>query len=128
MDMPQTNLGSREGEAVLLRQIDRLLRTTHDYRRSFPRAGYQGLTPLGLQVLLLLRQRGEMTVCDIAAALFSPRPTISNAVSLLHQKGLVVQSGDSRDLRIRYQCLSVLGASLIDDFAERLLRRDGPRS
>jgi DNA-binding MarR family transcriptional regulator len=126
MHMPRANLGTREGEAVALREIDRLLRQIHDYRRSFPRTGYCGLTPLCLQVLLLLRQRGEMAVCDIATALFSARPTVSNAVALLHQKGLVVQSGDSRDRRLRYQCLSVLGASVIDDFVAMTLGGEAP--
>lgn len=124
MDMPTTNLGGREGEAAFLREVDRLLRQVRDYRRSFPRTGYCELTPLCLQLLLLLRQRGEMAVCDLATALFTARPTVSNAISLLHQKGLVVQSGDSRDQRLRYQCLSVLGVSVVDDFVAKVLDRE----
>ena len=124
MHTPEVNLGSGEGEATTLRQIDRLLRLAHEYRRNFPRAGYRGLNTDALQVLLLLRRRGEMALCDIATALLRPRPSISNVVALLQQRGLVISSGDAEDHRIHYQRLSELGIAIADGFVTETLRRD----
>jgi len=123
MHMPETNVGSKAGEATMLRQIDRLLRVAHDYRRAFPRSGYRGLNPANLQVLLVLRRRGEMTVCDIATALRRPRPSVSNIVALLQQRDLVVGLGDSRDHRLHYQRLSSLGTTVADQFVTETLTR-----
>lgn len=126
-NMPTTKLATREGEVTSLREVDRLLRLAHDYRRVFPRGGYRGLNCLSLQVLLLVRRRQEVTVCDIATALHSARPTISNTVTHLSDEGFLIESRDIRDGRLRYQALSELGISVIHGFLSKMLAGEFPR-
>lgn len=109
-----------------LREIDRLLRLAHEYRRAFPRGGYRGLNPLCLQVLLLLRRRTEMTICDIATALHCARPTISNTIAHLTHEGFLIESGDDHDRRLRYQRLSELGIEIADEFLAEVLAHEIP--
>jgi DNA-binding MarR family transcriptional regulator len=109
-----------------LREIDRLLRLAHEYRRAFPRGGYQGLNPLCLQVLLILRRRREMSICDIATALHSARPTISNTIAHLTHQGFLIESGDEHDRRLRYQRLSALGIAVADAFLAKVLAHEIP--
>lgn len=123
MHMSQMNLGSREGESTTLRQIDRVLRVAYEYRSVFPHTGYRGLNAAALQVLILLRRREEMALCDIATALLRPRPSISNVVALLQQRGLVIALGDAAVHRMHYQRLSELGVAVADAFVAETLAR-----
>ena len=61
-----------------------------------------------------------MTICDIATALHSARPTISNTIAHFTQEGFLIESGDDRDRRLRYQRLSELGTEVDDDFLTKV--------
>lgn len=66
-------------------------------------AGERGLTPTQGQVLVLLLERGERRLSEVADAMAIRAPTASEAVRALVDKGLVTKTpapGDARALRL----------------------------
>ncbi len=91
----------------LLRQADQTLSAPfyavlnkHDVARSEWR------------VLAVLRELGELSVVELAAAALSPQPTVTHAVSRLEARGLVTRIQGTEDKRQRFVSITATGAEL----------------
>ena len=57
-------------------------------------------TPRETSVLIVLGDKGEMIMTDLAAAVQAPLSTVTRIVDRLHKKGLVERSRSDQDRRI----------------------------
>lgn len=124
--MESTSLDTEAGEAAKTFFVRHLLRLARDYREAFPRPGFDGLEPAEMQVLLVLRDQPGLGVRKIANALDLARPSVSNAVRTLHERGYVREGGQDADGRCHPQHLTVAGSIVIDQFvaASRVVPAD----
>ena len=58
------------------------------------------LSPREIRVLIVLGDRGEMIMTDLAAAVQAPLSTVTRIVDRLHKKGLVERCRSEQDRRI----------------------------
>jgi DNA-binding MarR family transcriptional regulator len=114
--MTEMNLGARAGEANEHESLGRLIQLSREFHCVFRYGGFQSLNPRELQVLLAVRHTPDMTVCAIAKTLGLARPSVSNAITRLQERRLLVETVDDHDHRIHRQRLSGRGARLIDVF------------
>lgn len=114
--MTATRLGTKAGEVDDAALIDRLLRLARDFRRAFPRHGFNRLEPAELQVLLLLTREPGLTVGGIARALPLARTSVSNALAALNERGYLFEVADRWDRRVRHQELTPGGATVVRAF------------
>jgi DNA-binding MarR family transcriptional regulator len=105
-------------------QLQRALDTAAQARRLFPRGGYRGLEPHGLQVLLALCAEPDRTVGELSERLALNRTTVSHALSVLHERGLVTRSAEQQDRRVRRQRATAKGRTLSLRYLEELASPD----
>ncbi|MDU4127691.1 MULTISPECIES: metalloregulator ArsR/SmtB family transcription factor [Pantoea] len=54
-----------------------------------------------LYLVLLLREKGELCVCELASTLQQPQPKISRHLALLRQHGLLIDRRDGKWIHYR---------------------------
>lgn len=101
----------RERIAVQLEDIIRSIRP------QFYEAPLLMQLPLSqLRTLFLLQAQGPLRMSDISEHLDVGMPTVTNLVSRLEEKGLVVREHDSKDRRAVFCSVTDLGTKEVDQF------------
>jgi DNA-binding MarR family transcriptional regulator len=85
-------------------------------RRIYQRKGFDDLEPNVLQVLIAAELEPGSIVGDLAARLALAQGTVSTALALLQQRGLLRATPDVDDARRQRQEVSTAGRALVDRF------------
>ena len=95
-------------------------------RKLYERGGFEELEANVLQVLLALSVHESMGVGELADELALGQATVSTALRVLAERGLVQAKRDVADGRRRPQRITSSGLRLVIRFAELADRRLGP--
>jgi DNA-binding MarR family transcriptional regulator len=85
-------------------------------RRLFPRGGFEGLDPPGLQILLALCIRNGQSVRTLQEELFVTQSQVSHSIKRLLDGGLVTQQVDGVDGRVRRHAITRPGRALVQRY------------
>lgn len=107
----------------LLAAVDRLARAVRAARRTV--ATRHDLSLLGVDILETLRDRRERRVGELAAELDIAQPTVSDALSPLDGRGLLVRRRDPADRRSVVVTLSDAGLDLAHRIASDVALHPG---
>lgn len=93
----------------------------------YPRGGFAGLRPHALQVLAALARaelRSEQrSSIDLASLLNLDRSTVRHALGQLRERGLVKETMDGQDRRLRLQQITERGRVLVERLSQSAERR-----
>ena len=79
------------------------------------------VTPREIKVMILLGDKGETTMTELAAAIDAPLSTVTRIADKLERKGLILRSRSDRDRRIVVVAASEKGQMLHNSMREQQL-------
>lgn len=102
-----------------LRALNRCSQSVHKKELSVIKDS--GLTASQFEVLEVLRDLGDLRICDIIEKILATGGNMTVVIDNLAKDGLVQQSVDPQDKRVKLIRISDKGKSLMDDLIPRYL-------
>ena len=96
--------------------LDDLVELPARVRRLYRRGGFEGLEANVLQVLIELYRVSDQTVGTLAEHLALTQSTVSTALGILAERGLLQGKTDPLDRRRQRQCITGNGRTLVRRF------------